>query len=62
MLSPMQAWRQLCARTGGTIAPSAFYRCISDGKLYSVRMGFKIFIPIAAMEDFIQRCLDGEGW
>jgi predicted DNA-binding transcriptional regulator AlpA len=60
MLSPQTAWRALCRRTGGGISRATFYRWVNSGKLYSVRLGFLIFIPQIALEDLVKQCLDGE--
>lgn len=60
MLSPTRAWRMLCSRTGGAIALVTFYRWLRNGRVYSVRLGQRIFIPQPALEDLIQRCLMGE--
>ena len=62
MISPLQGWRQLCERTGGTIHYAVFYDWIKEQRIYSIRMGGRIFIPIAALEEFIQRCLRGDEW
>jgi hypothetical protein len=60
MLSPAAAWRSLCARTGGSIAKVTFYRWLRNGKVYSIRLGQRIFIPQAALDDLVTKCLDGE--
>jgi hypothetical protein len=60
MLNPTSAWRSLCARTGGSIARVTFYRWLRNGKVYSIRLGQRIFIPEAALEDVIKQCLSGE--
>lgn len=60
MLSPAAAWRSLCARTGGCIAKVTFYRWLRNGRVYSIRLGQRIFIPRAALDDLVTRCLDGE--
>ncbi len=60
MLSPQTAWRALCRRTGGGISRATFYRWVNSGKLYSVRLGFQIYIPQMALDDLIKHCLDGE--
>jgi hypothetical protein len=60
MLPPMRAWRILCARTGGSIALVTFYRWLRNGRIYSIRMGQRIFIPQPALEDAIKQCLAGE--
>jgi hypothetical protein len=60
MLSPAAAWRSLCARTGGFIALATFYRWLRNGKVYSIRLGQRIFIPREALDDLIKNCLNGE--
>jgi hypothetical protein len=60
MLSPTRAWRLLCARTGGVIALVTFYRWVRNGRVFSIRMGPRIFIPQPALEDLIKRCLTGD--
>ncbi len=60
MVTPIQAWHTLCARTGGGVNLHSFYRWIEQGRVYSVRMGRRIFVPIEALDDLIKRCLMGE--
>lgn len=60
MLAPVNAWRILRRRTGGGVSRATFYRWLSNGKIYSVRVGFRIFVPWPALEDLIRRCLAGE--
>jgi len=60
MLSPSNAWRILCRRTGGGISRATFYRWVNNGKIYSVRLGFRIFIPLPALGELIKQCKAGE--
>jgi hypothetical protein len=60
MLSPSRAWQLLCQRTGATVCLATFYRWLSNGKVYSVRLGFRIYVPTTALEHLIQQCLAGE--
>ncbi|MFB3921719.1 MAG: helix-turn-helix domain-containing protein [Terriglobia bacterium] len=60
MLSPQTALRILRRRTGGKISRPTFYRWLTSGALTSIRVGYHIYIPWFAMEDFIKRCLKGE--
>ena len=60
MLAPANALRILRRATGGTISKSTFYRWLSCGKVYSVRLGYRIFIPFPALEDLIRQCKAGE--
>ncbi len=60
MLTPANAWRILRRRTGGSISRSAFYRWLNSGKLYSIRLGFRIYVPFHALEDLIKLVLAGD--
>jgi len=60
MLTPMSAWRILCRRTGGSISRTTFYRWLNCGKVYSVRLGYRFFIPWHALEEVIKQSLAGE--
>lgn len=60
LLSPSNAWRILCTRTGGHVSRSTFYRWLDSGKIRSVRLGARMYIPWQALQDLIDRCLDGE--
>jgi hypothetical protein len=60
MLRPHAAWKTLCARTGGAVHLGTFYRWLRNGKVYSVRLGYNIFIPRPSLEELIQECLAGE--
>ncbi|PYU95205.1 MAG: hypothetical protein DMG25_04940 [Acidobacteria bacterium] len=60
MLVPSNAWRILNARTGGAISRSTFYRWLSSGQVYSVRVGHRLYIPWRVIEELIEQCLAGE--
>jgi len=60
LLSPPNAWRILCRRTGGHISRSTFYRWLDSGKVYSLRMGSRMYVPWQALQDVIGRCLNGD--
>jgi excisionase family DNA binding protein len=58
MLIPQTALRILCQRTGGTISRTTFYRWVESGKIPSIRLGARIFIPRTALDELIQKCFD----
>ena len=60
MVNTHHAWRRLCASTGCEVTMRTFYNWISNGRLYSVRMGRQIFVPVSALETLIENCLRGE--
>src|SRR5271169_5114105 len=57
MIRPIIAWRRLCAQTGGGITLGTFYRWIRSGRVYTVRLGGRVFVPITSLEELIRRCL-----
>lgn len=60
LLSPPNAWRILHQRTGVHVSRSTFYRWLESGKVYSLRMGSRIYIPWQALQEVIQKCFQGE--
>ncbi|HUY14878.1 MAG TPA: helix-turn-helix domain-containing protein [Terriglobia bacterium] len=60
LISPSNAWRILCRRTGIPVSRATFYRWLSNGKVYSVRLGQKIYIPVAVLDELIRQCRAGE--
>jgi len=60
MLAPANAWRILCTRTGGAVSRATFYRWLSSGRLYSIRVGVRIYIPWPELDRVIKQCLAGE--
>lgn len=60
MLTPRNAWRILCRRTGAQISRATFYRWVSEGRVLSFRLGVHLYIPWPSLEELIQRCLRGE--
>jgi excisionase family DNA binding protein len=59
-LSTQSAWRILRRRTGGDISRATFYRWLRSGRLSSIRLGFRIYVPLPALDEFIHKCLSGE--
>ena len=60
MLTPSNAWRILELRTGMNIGRSTFYRWIQSGRVFSVKLGGKIGVPWAALDQVIRQCRTGE--
>lgn len=60
MLSPQNALRVLRRRTGGRVSRPTFYRWLTSGTLTSIRVGYHIYVPWFALEEFIERCMKGE--
>jgi hypothetical protein len=60
ILSTQFARRILRRRTGGNISRATFYRWVRSGRVSSIRLGFRIYVPLPALDDFIRKCLSGE--
>ena len=59
MLVPSNAWRILNARTGGAVSRPTFYRWLSNGKVFSIRLGHRLYIPWPVVSELISQCLSG---
>lgn len=59
LVSPPTAWRILHRRTGGRVSRSTFYRWLESGKIYSLRMGSRMYIPWQTLQEIIEKCLEG---
>ena len=60
LLPATAAWRILRSRTGGHISRSTFYRWLDSGKVYSLRIGSRMYVPWQTLQEVIGRCLSGE--
>ncbi len=60
LLSTYSAWRILRRRTGADISRATFYRWVSSGKLGSIRLASRIYIPVPALDGFLQNSLNGD--
>ncbi len=60
LISPPNAWRILHRRTGGHVSRSTFYRWLESGRIYSLRLGSRMYIPWQTLQEVIGRCLNGE--
>jgi hypothetical protein len=60
LLPPTAAWRILRRRTGGHVSRSTFYRWLDSGKVFSFRMGSRMYVPWQELQEVIGRCLSGE--
>ena len=59
VLTPMAALPRLRAGTGCPIARETFYLWLKTEKIYSIRMGRRIYIPLEALDNLIKDCLAG---
>ncbi len=60
LLTPRHAWKLLCRKTGASLSRTTFYRWLREGRILTVRMGYRLFIPVGALDAFAERCLAGE--
>jgi hypothetical protein len=60
LLTPASAWRILCHRTGIPVSRATFYRWLGSGRVFSMRMGQKLFIPVPTIEAIINHCRAGQ--
>ncbi|MGH9434880.1 MAG: hypothetical protein ACRD06_02640 [Terriglobia bacterium] len=60
LLTIGSAWTSLRHRTGIPLARATFYRWVSSGKIYSLRMGLKVYIPSSVIEGIVRQCKSGD--
>jgi hypothetical protein len=60
VVPPVNAWRIICRRTGGSISRATFYRWLASGRVFSIRLGHRIYIPLAEVENVVKLCRCGE--
>lgn len=60
VLTPNSAFRILNKLTHGSVARSTFYRWLSNGKVFSYRVGYHLYIPMSEIEAIVKQCQDGK--
>lgn len=60
LLKASSALLTLQRRTGIPVARATFYRWISNGKVFSLRMGLKVYVPLSEIEELVKQCRSGE--
>src|SRR5579863_4759616 len=59
LLPVARAWHTLRRRTGIPLSRATFYRWVSSGKVYSLRMGLKVYVPNSVVEGIVKECQAG---
>lgn len=59
LLPVAQAWNALRRRTGIPLSRATFYRWVSSGKVYSLRMGLKVYVPTSVVDGIVKQCYAG---
>lgn len=59
LLPVAQAWNALRRRTGIPLSRATFYRWVSSGKVYSLRMGLKVYVPTSVVDGIVRQCQAG---
>lgn len=59
LLPVARAWNALRRRTGIPLSRATFYRWVSSGKVYSLRMGLKVYVPTSVVEGIVRQCQAG---
>ncbi len=59
MLSPEHALEVLDARLGIAVGRSTFYRWVHSGRVFAIKLGGKIYVPLAEMESVVDRLSRG---
>lgn len=59
LLPVARAWTTLRRRTGIPMSRATFYRWVSSGKVYSLRMGLKVYVPTSVVDGIVKQCQAG---
>lgn len=59
LLPVARAWNTLRRRTGIPLSRATFYRWVSSGKVYSLRMGLKVYVPTSVVDGIVKQCQAG---
>lgn len=62
LLTVSTAWSSLRRRTGIPLARATFYRWVGSGKVYSMRLGLKVYIPASVIDGIVKQCRGGEAF
>jgi len=62
VLTPNSAFRILNKLTRGSISRATFYRWLSSGRVFSYRVGYRLYVPMSEIEDIVKRCREGRNW
>lgn len=60
LLVPKHAWQLVCRKTGTSLSRTTFYRWLREGRIVSVRVGHRLFVPVGALDELVSHCLAGE--
>jgi len=60
VLTPAGAWRLLKERTRAQISRPTFYRWLHSGKVFSYRVGYHFYVPMAEIEAIVKQCREGK--
>jgi len=55
LLTPYNAWRILERRTGVNVCRSTFYRWVQCGRVFSLKIGGRIFVPWPELDEIIKQ-------
>lgn len=47
-------------RTGIPVPRATFYRWLSEGRVFSCRLGQKLYVPLSVIEETVKKCRSGD--
>lgn len=60
LLTVSRAWHTIRRRTGIPLSRATFYRWVGSGKVFSLRMGLKAYIPTSIVDGMVKQCKSGD--
>ncbi len=60
LLTRKRAWEILHERMGIRVSRSTFYRWLENGKVVSVKLGHRLYVPASEILVIVKKCVNGE--
>lgn len=60
LISASSALYLIRHRTSIPVARATFYRWLNNGRIFSCRLGQKLYVPLSVVEETVKKCRSGE--
>ncbi len=60
LISASSALYMIRRRTSIPVARATFYRWLNNGRIFSCRLGQKLYVPMSVVEETVKKCQSGE--
>ncbi|MGH9326134.1 MAG: helix-turn-helix domain-containing protein [Terriglobia bacterium] len=60
LVSASSALNLIRHRTSIPVARATFYRWLNNGRIFSCRLGQKLYVPMSVVDETVRKCRSGE--